>query len=151
VDQGRTGFRENSAVRVAGPDRICFVRKNVGGQAALYFRHILIPDTSLNDFFRPLSVRDSFGLCFVFSSPILITPKNGARIGTRRLQLGGQEFRIASEFSNETLRIHSALRRYSAIRSQQKFLPASAASSFSLGLFELWRLPITPSARCRRT
>ena len=25
MDQGQTGFRENSAVRVAGPDRICFL------------------------------------------------------------------------------------------------------------------------------
>jgi len=40
-----------------------------------YSRHIL------ERFFSPSQrVRDSFGLCFVFSSPILITPKNGARI-----------------------------------------------------------------------
>jgi hypothetical protein len=78
------------------------------------------------------------------------TGKAGAHRSRGRLQLSGQEFWVATGFSEETLRIHNALRRYSAIRSQQIFA-GECVFRFLLELFELWRPPITASALSRRT
>jgi hypothetical protein len=76
--------------------------------------------------------------------------KNKCASVTRRLQLSGQEFWVATGFSEETLRIHNALRPYSAIRSQQIFA-GECVFRFLLEPFELWRPPTTALALSRRT